>query len=155
MVPDLDIRYFRSEDAQKCSSLMQEHFRKNAINLTKEVRMRIADGRTTEYVHKLATNRTIVVATIKDEVVGMGGLKRNEIRHMYVHSGYQGKGVGSAILNFIEKEAYYRGFSSLIVNSVINSEEFYIKNGFKSLIKTQIERHGCILEAILLEKIIE
>jgi GNAT superfamily N-acetyltransferase len=134
---------------------MQEHFRKNATNLLLEVRMRIADGRTTEYVHKIAANRTIVLATIKDEVIGMGGLKKNEIRHMYVHSGYQRKGVGSAILNFIEKEAYSRGFSSLIVNSVTNSEDFYIKNGFKSLIKTQIERHGSILEAILLEKIIE
>jgi GNAT superfamily N-acetyltransferase len=85
----------------------------------------------------------------------MGALKENEIRHMYVESRYQRRGIGSRIIRFLEREAYEKGFSSIIVNSVDQSEDFYVKNGFQSLINTQIERHGSILESILLEKFLD
>lgn len=154
-MPEITIRLFRMEDAQQCSSIMQDHFRNEAQNLPVEVRMRIANARTTEYVQQIVTNRTIAVATINDEIVGLGGLKGNEIRHMYVKVGFKGRGIGSKILDFLEQEAYYKGISSLIVNSVLHSKQFYVKNGFKPLIETQINRHGSILEAILLEKFLE
>jgi GNAT superfamily N-acetyltransferase len=149
------VRYFKMEDAQQCSSLMQDHFRNHAENLPIEVRNQIADSRTTEYIEQIANNRTIVVATLNAKIVGMSALKANEIRHMYVKSEYQGQGIGSKLIKFLEREAYERGFPSIIVNSVDHSEDFYVKNGFQSLIKTQIERHGAILEAILLEKILD
>jgi GNAT superfamily N-acetyltransferase len=74
---------------------------------------------------------------------------------MYVESRHQRKGIGSRIIRFLEREAYEKGFPSIIVNSVDHSENFYVKNGFHSLIRTQIERHGSILEAILLEKFLD
>jgi GNAT superfamily N-acetyltransferase len=149
------VRYFELEDAQPCSLLMQDHFRNYADNLSVEVRNQIADSRNTEYIEQIATDRTIIVATLNTKIVGMGALKGNEIRHMYVKSEYQGKGIGSRIMKFLEREAYEKGFPSVIVNSVDHSEDFYVKNGFQSLIKTQIERHGSILDAILLEKWID
>ncbi|UCG89815.1 MAG: GNAT family N-acetyltransferase, partial [Candidatus Heimdallarchaeota archaeon] len=115
----------------------------------------IANGRTAEYVQKIALDRIIVLAITDDKIVGMGALKGNEIRHMYVQSEYQGKGIGSKLIDFIAEEAYFKGLSSIIVNSVDHSEEFYIKNGFKPLIKNQIWRHGVTLDAILLEKFLE
>ncbi len=155
MVSDLVLRYFNSDDAQQCSSLMQDHFLYHAINLPIKMRTQIAKGRTAEYVQKIAKDRLIVVVVADDKIVGMGALKANEIRHMYIQSEYQRKGIGSMIIDFIEKEAYNKGFFSIIVNSVDYSEEFYRKKGFKSLIKTQIIRHGITLETILLEKILE
>lgn len=149
------IRFFKPEDAKYCSSLMQDHFCNHAINLSIEVRTQIADSRTAKYVQEIVKDRIIVVAVMDNKIVGMGGLKENEIRHMYVNAEYQHKRIGSAILSFLEEEAYYRGFSSLIVNAVPHSEEFYKKNGFKILIQTQIERHGATLDAVLLEKFIE
>lgn len=155
MVLNLVVRQFKIEDAQHCSSLMQDHFRNHANNLPVEVRNQIANNRTAEYIRRIADDRTIIVATHNAKIVGMGALKANEIRHMYVKSEYQGKGIGSRIIKFLEREAYEKGFPSIIVNSVDHSEDFYIKNGFQSLIKTQIERHGAILEAILLEKFLD
>ncbi|MFX0207107.1 MAG: GNAT family N-acetyltransferase [Candidatus Hodarchaeota archaeon] len=149
------VRHFKMKEAQQCSSIMQDHFRNHADNLSVEVRNQIAESRTTEYIEQIANDRTIVVASLNARIVGMGALKGNEIRHMYVESEYQGKGIGTRIIKFLEKEAYERGFSSIIVNSVDQSEDFYVKNGFQSLIKTQIERHGAILEAILLEKFLD
>ena len=149
------VRYFKMEDAKPCSLLMQDYFWNHADNLSIEVRNQIAENRTTEYIEQVATDRTIVVATLNTEIVGIGALKGNEIRHMYVESEYQGKGIGTRIMKFLETEAYEKGLSSVIVNSVDRSEDFYVKNGFHSLIKTQIERHGSILDAILLEKFLD
>jgi GNAT superfamily N-acetyltransferase len=149
------VRHFKMEDAQQCSSLMQDHFRNYANNLTAEVRNQIGESRTTEYVQRITNDRIIIVATFNAKIVGMGALKANEIRHMYVRSSYQGMGIGSRIIKFLEREAYEKGFPSIIVNSVDHSKDFYVKNGFYSLIKTQIERHGAILEAILLEKFLD
>jgi len=155
MDSNLVLRYSSTEDALQCSSLMQDHFRNHAENLPIEERNQIADSRTSDYIRKIAKDRTIIVATLDGRIVGMGALKVNEVRHMYVESKYQGRGIGSRIIRFLEKEAYQKGYSSIIVNSVDNSVEFYLKNGFISLIKTQIERHGSILEAMLLEKFLD
>jgi len=149
------LRNFLTEDAEQCSSLMQDHFRNHAENLPIEVRNQIADSRTSNYIRRIAKDRTIIVATLDGRIVGMGALKVNEIRHMYVESKNQGRGIGSRIIKFLEREAYQKGFSSIIVNSVDHSVEFYVKNGFISLTKTQIERHGSILEAVLLEKFLD
>ncbi|MFX0123682.1 MAG: GNAT family N-acetyltransferase [Candidatus Hodarchaeota archaeon] len=155
MDSNIVLRHFKMKDAQQCSSLMQDHFLNNAADLPIEVRTQISNSRTSEYIQKIATNRTIIVATLNDRIVGMGALKENEIRHMYVESKHQRKGIGSRIIKFLEKEAYKKGFPSIIVNSVDQSEGFYIKNGYQSLIRTQIERQGALLEAILLEKFLD
>lgn len=155
MAPNLVIRCFRMEDAEHCSALMQDHFRNHAKNLPIEARNQIANSRTKEYIRKIASDRTIIVAILDTKIVGMGALKANEIRHMYVDSKYQRRGIGSRIIRLLEREAYENGFPSIIVNSVDHSEDFYVKNGFRSLIKTQIDRHGSNLEAILLEKFLD
>ncbi len=155
MASDLVLRNFRSKDAQQCSSLMQDYYRNHANSLPIEVRTSIANERTTKYVQQIATNRTIVVAVIKDEIVGMGALKGSEIRHVYVRSDYQRKRIGSKIIIILEKEANNKGISNLIVNSAFNAEVFYIKNGFIPLDETQIERHGNLLESILLKKFLK
>ncbi len=155
MDSSLIVRYFSTDDAQQCSSLMQDHFNNHAINLPIAVRTRISESRTSEYIRAIANDRTIIVAVLNDKIIGMGALKENEIRHMYVESMYQRKGIGSRIIRFLEREAYEKGFPSIIVNSVDQSEDFYVKNGFYPLIRTQIERHGAILETILLEKFLD
>ena len=84
---------------------MQNHFLNHAKNLPSEVREEIAQARTEDYIRKIARKRTIVIADVKNNTVGMGALKKNEIRHMYVLFEYQRKGIGSKILCFLEKEA--------------------------------------------------
>jgi predicted N-acetyltransferase YhbS len=146
------IRKYQPEDAQQCSALMQNHFRNDAMNLPDIVRKSITDARTTEYVRSISKNRTLAVAELNDKIVGMGGLKGNEVRHIYVNRKFQKKKIGSAILNFLGEEAKKNGLFSIMVNSVFYATDFYTKNGFKFLQHTQIERHGSVIEAVLLEK---
>jgi GNAT superfamily N-acetyltransferase len=134
---------------------MQDHFLNHAKNLPIKVREEIAQARTVKYIQTIARERTIAVADAKNKVVGMGALKENEVRHMYVLLKYQRKGIGSKILDFLEKKALENKSSFLIVNSVAHSEKFYVKNGFKAVKKTMIVRHGQPLEAVLLEKRLE
>ncbi|MFX0184884.1 MAG: GNAT family N-acetyltransferase [Candidatus Hodarchaeota archaeon] len=152
MLNNVIIRKYKPEDAQQCSSLMQDHFRNDAINLPELVRKSIADARTAEYVISISKDRTLAVAELNNKIIGMGGLKGNEVRHIYVNRKFHKKKIGSAILNFLGEEAMKKGLFSIIVNSVFYAMDFYLKNGFTYLQHTQIERHGSVIEAILLEK---
>jgi len=146
------IRKFEPEDAQVCSALMQDHYRNHALDLPEVARKRIADARSTEYVKLISKDRVLVVAELENKIIGMGGLKGDEIRHMYVDRAFQKKNIGSAILKVLEEEARNKGLLSITVNSVFYAVEFYSKNGFKIVQSTQIERHGLNIDAILLEK---
>ena len=114
MASNLVIRYFKMEDAELCSALMQDHFRNHAKNLPIEVRNQIANSLTKEYIREIASDRTIIVTILDTTIVGMGALKVNEIRHMYVDSKYQRRGIGSRIIKLLEREAYENGFPSII-----------------------------------------
>ncbi|MFX1537382.1 MAG: GNAT family N-acetyltransferase [Promethearchaeota archaeon] len=146
------MRLFRPKDAEDCSFLMQDHFLNHAENLPLESRQNIAQARNKDYIQQIAKDRTIVVAIEKDKIVGMGALKENEIRHMYVLADFQYKGIGSAILRFLENEAKKKGLNSIFVYSVFYAEKFYQKHGFKVIKKDIIERQGSSLEAILMKK---
>ena len=152
LVPHVSIRHYKNEDSESCSFIMQNHFLNHATNLPINVREEIAQARTAEYVRTISKERIIVVAEVHQKIVGMGALKGNEIRHMYVLLEYQGKGIGSKIIDFFEELASEKEYSTLIVNSVAHSEKFYAKNGFKIVKRSIIVRHGQALEALLLEK---
>ena len=152
MKTQITIRCFRSEDVQQCSSLMQDHFHNHAKNLSLEARKKIAEGRSTEYVKMIAKTRNIAVAVENNQIVGMGALKENEIRHMYVQSRFQRRNIGSRLLEFMINQAKDRGINTVCVNSVVEATRFYEKNGFSLSKMTQIERHSVVLEAMLLKK---
>lgn len=152
MTSKLILRLFSPEDAEECSFLMQDHFLNHADNLPLETRQNIAQARDKNYIQQIARDRTIVVAIEKNKIVGMGALKENEIRHMFVLANFQHKGIGSAILLFLENEAKKKGLDSIFVYSVSYAEKFYAKYGFKVIKKDMIERQGSFLEAILMKK---
>lgn len=53
-----------------------------------------------------------------------------QLRQMAVQTGYQGKGVGAAILNFAEKTARERGFRRLTMHARDVVIPFYEKSGY-------------------------
>jgi N-acetylglutamate synthase-like GNAT family acetyltransferase len=131
---------------------MQDHFRNHATNLSLEARRKIAEGRSTEHIKMIAKTRSIAVAVENNQIVGMGALKENEIRHMYVQARFQRRNIGSRLLEFLITQAKDSGLNTVFVNSVVEAKRFYEKNGFFLSKMTQIERHGVILEAMLLKK---
>lgn len=70
-----------------------------------------------------------------NEAVATGRLQLNtptlgQIRSMAVHHDHQGKGIGSFMINTLEKEALQRGMKTLELDAREPALPFYLKNNY-------------------------
>lgn len=86
-----------------------------------------------EWKKRIETKNPFVV--VEDGVIlGFGELEPNgHIDYFYVHYQWQGKGVGSALYEAIEKEAIKEKMSYLHAEVSLAAKEFFLKKGFKIL----------------------
>ncbi len=86
------------------------------------------------------------VATIDDAVVGIGALRKKdeeiaEIKRMRVTPTFQGKHIGSLILDQLIKRAKKLGYKKLILDTAINqkvAQKLYESRGFKKTHRGQL-----------------
>ncbi len=89
-----------------------------------------------------------IMARIDDKVVGVGRAHFNseeetQIRYMAVETEYQGKGVGSSVLEELERRASEKGARYAVVNARENAIGFYQDNGYK-IVGEAPTLFGCI-----------
>ena len=73
----------------------------------------------------------IVVAEANGVACGVGGLKRGGlITLLYVRPGYQGLGVGRALLLEVEAQAKHWGETELTLTSTTKARAFYERHGY-------------------------
>ncbi len=77
---------------------------------------------------------TLVVRSHKT-VVGFGSLVPAdcELRALYVHPHWAGRGVGTLLLKSLEEQARKQGVPFLQLDASLNAQEFYARNGFRAL----------------------
>lgn len=99
-----------------------------------------------EFTHHLTVEQmagpevTLFVARDEGEAVAMGALRRHpgglaEIKRMYTMPAYRGRGIGSRILNEIEKLACREGFERLVLETGNNfgaALRVYARDGFQA-----------------------
>jgi putative acetyltransferase len=79
-------------------------------------------------------NRTTFVEENNGTIRGFAELEDNgRIGAVYVHADYQGKGIASALLEEIEKEAASRGITCLSTEASITGQPFFTKRGFQTV----------------------
>ncbi|MBP6532001.1 MAG: GNAT family N-acetyltransferase [Bacteroidia bacterium] len=85
------------------------------------------------------TEHLSVHLLVKDEkgiAVATGRMQFNspteaQIRSMAVIDGYQGKGIGSLIIQHLEKIAVSKNIKQIFLDSRENAVSFYLKNGYE------------------------
>jgi putative acetyltransferase len=78
-------------------------------------------------------NEYRLIAEIDGQIVGIGVLvfESSELRAVYVAPAAGRRGVGSALVQEIERAACERGLSTLQLDSSITAEVFYRKHGYE------------------------
>jgi GNAT superfamily N-acetyltransferase len=71
------------------------------------------------------------VAVVDGRTVGTGSLNGNTVRAVFVHLDYQGRGIGTKLMDAVENAANVQYESTLNVQSSITAQPFYAKRGFK------------------------
>ncbi|TMN72454.1 hypothetical protein CWB87_23720, partial [Pseudoalteromonas maricaloris] len=69
-------------------------------------------------------------AIIDDEIVGVIGLEDDMVIGFYIKLDFLGKGIGKALLNYIENLAQYKGLINIQLASSPVSISFYEKHGW-------------------------
>lgn len=97
----------------------------------------------------------IALDTAAEKVVGIIGLKQNQLKTFFVDPDYQSKGIGRLLYNQLEQVARARNIKKLILFGSPLGEPVYRKFGFKK-IKTVIDNlDGIEFEDAYMEKELE
>jgi len=82
------------------------------------------------------------VAKRNNTILGIVGLKENELRTFFVDTNYQGQGVGRALYEVFEKEVIKRNIRKIKLEGSPKGEPVYKKFGFKKQKTIYKERVG-------------
>lgn len=94
-----------------------------------------------------------VVALINNIVVGFGDMdKKGYLDMLYVHKDFQGGGIGTAIVNELEKNAFSCGNSHFTTHASVTAKPFFEKRGYTALCENKVVRSGIELKNYIMEK---
>lgn len=97
---------------------------------------RVADAQA--FANRLSRNVTILVEA-DGEILGFGSLReteektRREVDLLYVHPYAAGQGVGSALLDALERIAQARGAETMTVESSDTAHDFFERRGYQGV----------------------
>jgi putative acetyltransferase len=84
-----------------------------------------------EDLHFRLTASFTVIAEQNGEVIGFGNVNdRREIDFLYTHKNFQGKGIGSALLEELESAAYIKRYEELSTEASITARDFFLSKGY-------------------------
>jgi putative acetyltransferase len=85
-------------------------------------------------------NCVTVAADLDGEIVGFGSLNdQRQIDLLYTHKNFQGRGIGSALLQELESVAYFKRYEELSTEASITARDFFLSKGYQE-VRKQIKR---------------
>lgn len=129
---EVQIRTFQEKDAEEIAALIRKTLMKvNSKDYTGEMIKKKIDEYSSENVKSLAASKSIYVAEIANTLVGTATIDKNKISGVFVKPEYIGKGIGTMLMNALEKEAKSRGFQNVVVESSLTAHNFYKRLGYQ------------------------
>lgn len=106
-----------------------------AQNILNDWSPKVTGERVDKYLSESFPEETTYVAEVDGEIAGFGAIveSENELRAVYVSSKFSGLGVGSKLLERLEKVARDRGCSELHMVSSLTAEAFYKRHGYQAI----------------------
>jgi putative acetyltransferase len=132
-------------DAPRLAELFRESVETLAEDFYDEDQLAAWAGRAEDesaFAAKLAGALTIV-ALVEQEIAGFASLAKNQtIDMLYVHPDFARRGLGSTLLDALERLAAARGTSMLDVEASDAARGFFTKRGFAAQSRNTVEING-------------
>ena len=134
----LTVRRFTDQDAEAVSELIRTTLKEsNAKDYPEAVIAELLERHTPDYVKNRASQTHFYVAENKAGIIGCGAIgpywgKEDEsaLFTIFILPAYQGKGIGKAIVETLEKDEYALRAKRIEVAASITALEFYRKMGY-------------------------
>lgn len=85
---------------------------------------------THEWLKRKQANTYFLVALQENQPIGTGILENTEIKALFIHPAYQGKGIGKQILTQLETHAKQIGAQTIHLNISKTAYNFYKQQGY-------------------------
>lgn len=93
------------------------------------------------------------VASCEGQLVGFADMTLDgQIKRVYVHKDYQGRGIAKKLLDQLEGEAYQLGLIHLATDASITSVPFFKRQGFAVVSEKQLMQKNIPLRNFSMEK---
>lgn len=152
----MDIRRFQQEDANEVSDLIRKTIRiSNTKDYPVDLMEQLIGIETPEHVLQRASWTHFYVAVDNGQIIGCGAIgpywgKEDEssLFTIFVLPEYQGKGVGRAVVETLEKDEYFLRAKRIEIPASVTGVPFYLKMGYhyKNGITEPDEEHLIRLE---------
>lgn len=86
--------------------------------------------------------RKMFCAIQNNKLVGTIGIENNKVSGLYINYAKRGQGIGDKLLNHIERVAKQEKINELILTASPNGYGFYLKNGYESYGKIELNFRG-------------
>jgi putative acetyltransferase len=73
----------------------------------------------------------IWVAEVGDAVVGWGAFRGDRLEGLYIDPEFAGRGIGTALLGFLEALMRARGVATVRAEASSNAEQLYLRHGYE------------------------
>lgn len=143
----MNIRLFSVEDAQAVSLLIRTNLTEvNSKDYPPEIITSMCAKFSPEGVIANAQKRDMFVLEDEGKIVGTASLDNDAVYTVFVDVSVHKKGVGSALMDFIEKKAQSNGVEELSVPASLTATDFYQKRGYVKVKEMFTEEAGtCII----------
>ena len=152
----MNIRRFEEQDAKAVSELIRKTIRiSNTKDYPVELMEQLIEVESPEHVLERASWTHFYVAEEQDNIIGCGAIgpywgKEDEssLFTIFVLPEYQGKGIGRAIIDTLEKDEFFLRAKRIEIPASITGVPFYLKMGYnyKNGITEPDEEHLIRLE---------
>jgi N-acetylglutamate synthase-like GNAT family acetyltransferase len=148
----MKIRKFKEKDAKKVSYLIIKAQDVLKGIYPKKVREDFIKKQTPANIIKKSKKRDFYVAVEGNKILGVIGIKKDEVKTVFVNPRYHKRGIARKLMNKIISIAKKRKIKKLWAGSTPYAEDFYKKMGFKRLRKVRWSINNRKFNIIKMEK---
>lgn len=128
------IRRFQRKDAARVSYLIRKTLLEvNSKDYPRKVIDFMYNRFTPNHLIETSKRRDMYVVVRKGELLATGSLSGNTIMTVFVNPRFQGKGIGTKIMNHLEGMAKKRNYKTVRIPSSITAYGFYRKLGYRKV----------------------
>ena len=152
----MNIRRFEEQDAKAVSELIRKTIRiSNTKDYPVDLMEQLIEAESPEHVLERASWTHFYVAEEQDIIIGCGAIgpywgreDESSLFTIFVLPEYQGKGIGRAIIDTLEKDEFFLRAKRIEIPASITGVPFYLKMGYnyKNGITEPDEEHLIRLE---------
>ena len=134
MLLECSIRPAWDSDAGAISQVIVSALREtNAKDYAPEIIARLENLFSSAGVREFIRKQKVFVAVVRQQIVGTASLDGRTVRGFFVAPNAQGMGIGSRLMAEVESAAREAKIRTLVLQSSVTAERFYVKLGFKAL----------------------